>query len=372
MMLWACEKDEANPPVITEIRNYAASPDDTLITTLTTGQWVVISGSNLSEVSQVYFAGTPAFVNQALLTDGSVVIQVPDVPFASVPRDKLNEVSVVSSGGTASYEVQVTGPPIILYIRNYEASPNDTIINSIAPGQQINIIGYNLRNALKITFQDIDNDSLNDVVLSSIIYTDTSAIVTAHTDFSSAGLLRANKVSYTTSFGTGTYMNYDDPLWTFLAGGANKEKTWTVDFDKDGLSKEFPGPLWFSGDELRWNRDCATSGGNCWYWEPTWQGWMPPAADYGTMTFRLKGSPITPTVAVTQKATGKSGDFSGEFSLDVDAKTITFTEVIPLNMGWDNVDWSKAYIITLNKDGMQLGFKHKSKNELELYSYIPK
>lgn len=81
-----------------------------------------------------------------------------------------------------------------------------------------------------------------------------------------------------------------------------------------------------------------------------------------------------PGVTVNQKGLDetKNGVFSGGYFLDTDAKTIVFTDVVPLNMGWDNVDWSKAYIITLTDDGMQLGFKHKGKAELELYSYIPK
>jgi hypothetical protein len=92
------------------------------------------------------------------------------------------------------------------------------------------------------------------------------------------------------------------------------------------------------------------------------------------MIFKLKGTPIIPTVAVTQKGLDatKNGTFSGSYFMDIDAKTITFATVVPLNMGWDNVDYSKAYIITLTEDGMQLGFKHKGKNELELYNYIPK
>jgi hypothetical protein len=92
------------------------------------------------------------------------------------------------------------------------------------------------------------------------------------------------------------------------------------------------------------------------------------------MTFNIKGVPVTPGVIVNQKGLTetKNGVFSGGYFLDTEAKTIVFTDVVPLNMGWDNVDWSKAYIITLTDDGMQLGFKHKGKAELELYSYIPK
>lgn len=53
--------------MISEIRNYAASPGDTLVQTLEAGQWVVVLGQNLGDVSQVYFGSVPATINQTLL-----------------------------------------------------------------------------------------------------------------------------------------------------------------------------------------------------------------------------------------------------------------------------------------------------------------
>jgi hypothetical protein len=376
-MLFSCEKDEVNPPVITEIRNYAASPDDSLVTTLKTGQWVVLLGKNLSEVTYVLFGSTFANVNLALATDESIVVQVPQIPFQLVPRDRVNIVTVVNKSGAASVEINITGPPIISRIRNYDAAPNDTLVNSIAPGQQINMIGFNLNGATSISFQGVEVDLLD------VIYTDSSVVVKVPDDFTGGDASLANKISYSTPIGTSIYSipifdpaileYYKDPLWTMLSGGIGNEKTWVIDFNAQGVSKKFAGPMWFSGEDLRWEFGCA-AGGNCWNWAPEWQTWMPGPKDYGSMTFNIKGVPVMPGVIVNQKGLdgAKNGVFSGGYFLDTEAKTIVFSDVVPLNMGWDNVDWSKAYIITLTADGMQLGFKHKSKAELELYNYIPK
>jgi hypothetical protein len=378
LALAACDDDDnLGQPVITEVRNYAASPDDIAVDTIETGQWVVLMGENLSGVSQVLFGSVPATVNKTFFTDNSLVVQVPSIPFELVPPGAVNEITLVSKSGTSTFSINVTGPPLIVHIRNYAASPNDTILNSVAPGQHINMIGFNLSGATTISFQGI---SIN---LSEVVYTDSSVIVKVPVDFSGGDAALANKITYTTPVGTITYSipifdpaileYYKDPLWTMLSGGIDKEKTWMVDFNAQGVSQKFAGPLWFSGEDLRWDFQCG-AGGNCWNWAPEWQSWMPGPKDYGTMTFKIKGVPIVPGVTVNQKGldAAKNGIFSGGYFLDTEAKTITFTDVVPLNMGWDNVDWSKAYIITLTNDGMQLGFKHQGKGELELYNYVPK
>jgi hypothetical protein len=379
LFLTSCEDDEkVGRPVVTEVRNYEASPDDTLVQSVQVGQWVVVMGKNLSKVSQVLFGGIPASLNTNLFTDESIIVQVPYIRFDSVPPSKVHEITLVNHGGVTTFGIEILGPPLLLRVRNFADAPNDTIVNSVAPGQYINIIGFNLKDAESINFQGVDAD------LTEVVYTDSSTIVKVPEDFTDGDAALANKITYTTAVDASTFFipifdpavleYYKDPLWVSLTGGIGNEKIWTVDFNAQGTSQKFAGPMWFSGDQLRWNFGCAVDGGNCWNWAPEWQSWMPSPKDYGTMTFRIKGVPVLPTVTVNQKGldAAKNGIFSGSYFLDTDEKTITFTDVTPLYMGWENVDWSKAYIITLTDDGMQLGFKHKSKAELELYNYIPK
>ena len=199
ILLSACKKDEENVPVVTEIRNYAASPDDTIVRTVNPGQWVILLGSHLRGVTQVYFGSIPATVNNTLFSDKSIVVQIPSIPFQSVPADKLNEITVVNEAGMATFKIDIIGEPQISHIRNYADSPDDTIVNAIMSGQQINIVGYNLGNATEIAFQGVPAD------LNQITYTDTSTIVQVPADLSGSDVAMVNMVNYTTTIGTGSF-----------------------------------------------------------------------------------------------------------------------------------------------------------------------
>jgi len=198
-ILPACKKDKISPPVITSVRNYAASPNDTLVQTVNTGQYIVLLGKNLSGVTQAFFDGVPATINTALFSDESIVIQIPSIPFQTVPKDKLNEITVVSEGGTATYKINIIGAPIISYVKNAGASPNDTIAKAIFPGQKVTIIGYNLKSPLKIAFQGVAAN------LTDVVYTDSSAIVQVPADLTGGDATLANTISYTNNIGTGTF-----------------------------------------------------------------------------------------------------------------------------------------------------------------------
>ena len=201
ILLPACRKDktETNPPSITYLRNYAASPNDTVLQTVSAGQWVVVVGRNLNKVSQVYFGTVPATINSTFFSDTCIVIQIPSIPFQLVPRDKVNVITVINERGTANFEVNITGEPIISHIRNSAASPNDTIVKSIVPGQLIKIIGFNLKNAANIAFQGVAAD------LTNVAYTDSSVTVQVPAVLSGGDASLANTISYTTMIGTGSF-----------------------------------------------------------------------------------------------------------------------------------------------------------------------
>lgn len=199
IMMPSCQKDSFGAPVISEVRNYAASPNDTVVHTINPGQRVVLKGKNLSGVSKVTFGTIPATINSALFSDESLVVQLPDIPFESIAKDKLNKVTVISDGGTTTYDINVVGVPIIARVRNYSDSPKDTILKAILPGQKINIIGYNLKSPIRISFQGVVAD------LSTVVYTDSSAIVQVPTNLSGGDASLTNMISYTSTIGTGTF-----------------------------------------------------------------------------------------------------------------------------------------------------------------------
>ncbi|OQP60526.1 hypothetical protein A3860_33215 [Niastella vici] len=198
-MLPACKKDKMSAPVITSVRNYAAAPNDTVVQTVNAGQWVVVMGNNLSNVSRAFFDGVPASVKSTFTTDQSIVIQIPSIAFQSVPKDKMDEIMVVGDGGTATFKLSIIGAPFISYVRSASPSPNDTIAKAIFPGEKVNILGFNIKNPVKIAFQGVAAD------LTSIVYTDSSAIVTVPADLSGGDATLANMISYTNNVGTGTF-----------------------------------------------------------------------------------------------------------------------------------------------------------------------
>jgi hypothetical protein len=194
----ACE-DKIEPPVISGVVNYAASPNDTVVNIIQANQWVVLQGKNLSTVSEVYFGSIPATVNTAYLTDNSIVVQLPDIPFETIPANELNIITVITEGGIATFDISIMGDPILSRVRNYENAPNDTVVSVLYPGDKINIVGYNLKNATEISFQGVAAD------LSTVIYSDTSVVVTVPTDLSGSTASLANMIAYTTAFGTSTF-----------------------------------------------------------------------------------------------------------------------------------------------------------------------
>ena len=166
-------------------------------------------------------------------------------------------------------------------------------------------------------------------------------------------------------------LNYvNDPLWTLLTGGVGKEKTWLLDLDANGVSKFFDSPVYFAGDDYIWAGGCAKPAGNCWTWFPKWSDntWIAAKGDYGSMTFKLKGGPF---VTVDQKIIANSGIFNGTYSFNKDAKTISFSNVIPLNQGYDQL-YTNGRVISLTENTLQIAFKHPTKAEEEIFNYISK
>lgn len=243
LLFSACEQEEINPPVITSIRNYAPSPDDTIVQTLNTGQWVVVHGKNLSEVTQVYFGSIPATINNTLFTDATIVVQVPSIPFHSIPSNMLNEIAVVNAGGRTIYTIDIVGEPIITHVRNYTGSPNDEIVESIFPGQEINIVGYNLKNATQIAFQGVGAD-LNNTTL-----TDSSAIVRVPEILTGGDASLANTISYTTRVGTGNFFIkiIGPPIITMVSNEAPEEGAWVYLYGNNLVSVQ---SLTYAGAEI--------------------------------------------------------------------------------------------------------------------------
>lgn len=141
----ACKKDATErAPVITSVRNYAASPADTLVNSITTGQWVVLIGHNLKDAVQISFNGIPATINSVMFSDTSATVQIPDViPFPSVPAEELNTIRYITRQGVTTFTFNIAAPPpTITSISNENANQGDSVY----------IYGLNLFFIEEITF----------------------------------------------------------------------------------------------------------------------------------------------------------------------------------------------------------------------------
>lgn len=144
IMLPGCKKERANAPVITGVRNYAPAPGDSVLQSLVPGQWVVLSGSNLSNAVQISFDGIPATFTPSLFSDTSAVVLVPAViPFPSVPAEKLNTIYYVTTEGATTFSFNIVAPPpTISGVSNENANMGDSVY----------ISGFNFFFIQQITF----------------------------------------------------------------------------------------------------------------------------------------------------------------------------------------------------------------------------
>lgn len=148
-----------------------------------------------------------------------------------------------------------------------------------------------------------------------------------------------------------------DEMWTKLAGGAGKEKTWYLDLDAAAVSRYFLGPMYFYGTGDWWgtvNGTGAPLNADSWNWQPDYKGntWLMPTGDYGSMTFDLKGGA---NVTVDHKMLNKNQ--KGTFLIDTENKTMRMVDASPLHGAPQDgfvVDWGNIRIMSLTENTMQL------------------
>jgi len=187
---------------------------------------------------------------------------------------------------------------------------------------------------------------------------------------SGAGLVQADTFKLTLTTIDEVFVS--DSLWTNLTGGIGNEKIWYLDINAAGTSKYFTSPKYFTGSEDTWDTyllratgqtdaqisaALGTTVANTWLWAPTWKDntWIMPAADYGSMTFDLKGGP---NVKVNHLTIPSLGIQTGKFMLDAKKHTLSLNNAAIIHNSGSEADskggWSNLKILTLSKDHMQL------------------
>jgi len=126
----SCKKEKVyGPPKIISIRNYADAPNDTLVTGITPGQWIVIHGENLQQAQEILFDGVPAQFNYGIFSNDRAVVQIPSpIPFNTVPPELLNTVKYTTTTGSTVFSFNFNYPkPVITGIGNETFFPGDSI-----------------------------------------------------------------------------------------------------------------------------------------------------------------------------------------------------------------------------------------------------
>lgn len=242
MLLQACENDEVNSPVITGIINYAPSPDDTVLQSLTPGQWVVVTGHNLQDALQISFNGISASFNSGLFSDTYAVVQVPSViPFPSIPAEKLNTIQYITSHGAATFEFNIVAPaPIITRISNENANPGDSVY----------IYGTNLFLLTKISFAGVPitsyTSSVNGTSVGFVLpeLSQSGPVVVANQSGGDSTVYNVNDV-------TGVLCDFDDINTMSWGTGTNNS---SADFPGNkGYYAVLKNSILSGGDEVWWN-----------------------------------------------------------------------------------------------------------------------
>lgn len=243
-----CKKEVSaskGTPVITSIRNYVAHPGDSLLNSVGTGQWIVISGKNLKGALAINFDGVKGSFNDAWFSDTSAIALIPAViAFPSVPSDKLNTIQYVTNHGETTFSFPIVAPaPTISGVSNEDANPGDSVringlsfffIKSVTYGG-INVTSYKPSN---------DGTSISLAVPAGI--TQTGGIVSVETKTG-----KATSVYPVHNFVTGVLNNYDNiNNFSWGSGTSNNSIAYPGNNGNYGVLKASNIP---AGDGSWWN-----------------------------------------------------------------------------------------------------------------------
>jgi len=134
----ACKKNNEGAPSISDVRQYIASPKDTILSTGNPntspalygngGYYVVIQGSNLQNPTEIDFDGVPSSFNPALITSNNAVVPIPTINYTTIDTTKLYSITYKTKAGSATFWFKLgPKPPTISAISNVFANPGDSV-----------------------------------------------------------------------------------------------------------------------------------------------------------------------------------------------------------------------------------------------------
>lgn len=327
-------------PVITEIRNYAASPNDTLVDKIVPGQWIVITGKNLANAVEILIDGVTVSFDAGLFTDTYAVVQVPSViPFPSVPESQFNTIKYSTKGGQIVFPFDiVAGPPAIASISN----------ENPVEGEVVTIYGTNLFLINEVSFGGAtitdyitkDDGTTIAFVMPNITTSRPLSITTASgtssTTFNVNDLTTGMLCNFDTigSLAWGTWTSNDNPDFPdnhgwyavlnngVLNGGSGDWWSWERSINIDNAQWVQPADLTLNVDQLALKFEMNVPGdwnGTSililkdynWTYVARFEPWKISATKTANVT--TQGKWVTMTIPLTEFRTKKDGiDGSGD------------------------------------------------------------
>lgn len=119
------ERDKGATPKVEYVRITNPNAADSLVVEAMMGQQIVLMGSNLGAVEELWFNDVKALLNPTLITSYSIIVDVPSV----IPTEVTNTITLItSSGNKATFPFGVRVPnPLIRDISCEYARPGDVI-----------------------------------------------------------------------------------------------------------------------------------------------------------------------------------------------------------------------------------------------------
>lgn len=141
-------------------------PFDSLTSEGNLSDYYIIYGTNLGNATSVTFNGTTAYFNRALMTDGSIIVQVPSTTPYLKPG-ATDSLVVTTLSGKAYYQFAIAIPPPTVSVYP------DYIFSA---GQQIVLPGLGFTNVTGITLTSTDGSNTS-VPVTIVSQTETQLVI---------------------------------------------------------------------------------------------------------------------------------------------------------------------------------------------------
>lgn len=323
-----------NASTSTVIRSGQPTPFDSVTNAGNLGQYYLIEGSNLGSATSVSFNGLSAYFNRAMITDNSILVQIPsNVPYYG-PK-ATDSLVVTTLYGKAYYKFSIIPPPpTISSLSNF----------NFTAGSQITLTG--------VGFASVTSVGLTGTSAACTIVSQTDTTMTIQ--FPSANISQTNLV-FTYPAGTVTskqdLVDVDNAYQIFTDNYQNGWGSWSWGPASVSTAKAKSGTSSFA----------AQFGANDWWIDGFRQGGgtatdgVPFTEGYNYLSFWVFGGSVDETIYIefgnSGFANGKPANFIN--AVDVPPGVWTYYKIPLSTLLWNTgtTDWSKNSASLLNTIG---------------------